>query len=339
MTERHRRVIVFTLVVLVVVVAAAAYGWAEYSRSRDAQTTASDVDLAPTDAPVTGDRIVFRSTAPGDLYGRVATVAAGDPGGPRSVAPVVCDRIDTTGDQSVCLRTDRGIVTTFEAALLDSGWQVVQSWPLPGIPSRTRLSPDGTMIATTSFVTGHSYATTGFSTETAIHEIGGRDYGNIEEFTLIVDGAEIAPVDRNMWGVTFVDDTTFYATAQSRTLGHTWLVEGDLEARTLTAVRDGVECPSLSPDGTRIAFKKDVDEGSGVHWSIAVYDLASGEETVLGEERNVDDQVEWLDDDTILYGLPRENEPGVSDVWAVPAAGGAPEVLIPEAWSPAVVRS
>ncbi|TDC53135.1 hypothetical protein E1212_06875 [Jiangella ureilytica] len=339
MIERKRRVTVFVLVVLVVVVAAGAYGWSEYSRSRDAQTTASDVDLAPADAPITGERIVFRSTAPGDLYGRVAAVAADDPGGPRSVAPVACDRIDTTGDQSVCLRTDRGIVTTFEAQLLDADWQVIQTWPLPGIPSRTRLSPDGSLIATTSFVTGHSYATTGFSTETVIHSAGGDDYGNIEEFTLLENGAEIAPVDRNMWGVTFVDDTTFYATTQSRALGHTWLVEGDLEARTLSVVRDGVECPSLSPDGSRIAFKKDVDDGSGVHWSIAVLDLASGEETVLDEERNVDDQVEWLDDDTLLYGLPRDDEPGVSDVWAVPAAGGAPKVLIPEAWSPAVVRS
>ncbi|WP_116950076.1 TolB family protein [Jiangella endophytica] len=339
MTARNRRVIGFALVVLVVVVAAGGYGWSEYVRSRDAQTTASDVDLVPADVTVTGNRIVFRSTAPGDLYGRVAAVAADDPGGPREVAPIACDRVDTTGDRTVCLRTDRGIVTTFEASVLDANWQPTQSWPLPGIPSRTRLSPDGSLVATTSFVTGHSYMSTGFSTETMIHEIGGRDYGNIEEFDLLVDGEKIAPVDRNMWGVTFADDSTFYATAQSRALGHTWLVRGDLETRTLSVVRDGVECPSLSPDGSRIAFKKDVDDGPGVHWSIAVLDVASGDETVLDEQRNVDDQVEWLDDDTLLYGLPRDGEAGVSDVWAVPATGGEPRVLIPQAWSPAVVRS
>ena len=47
-------------------------------------------------------------------------------------------------------------------------------------------------------------------------------------------------------------------------------------------------------------------------------DLATGERTVLaGETHNVDDQIEWLDDDTILYGLPRDDEPGVTDVWSL----------------------
>ena len=40
-------------------------------------------------------------------------------------------------------------------------------------------------------------------------------------------------------------------------------------------------------------------------WHIAVYDLASGEETVLADTRSVDDQVEWLDNSTVLYALPR----------------------------------
>ena len=42
------------------------------------------------------------------------------------------------------------------------------SWPLAGIPSRTRVSPDGVFVASTAFVTGHSYAGGGFSTETRI---------------------------------------------------------------------------------------------------------------------------------------------------------------------------
>jgi hypothetical protein len=52
----------------------------------------------------------------------------------------------------------------------------------------------------------------------------------------------------------------------------------------------------------------------------------------------VDDQVEWLDDDRVVYGLPRD-ESALTDVWVVPAdGGGRPSVLVPRAWSPAVVR-
>jgi hypothetical protein len=47
----------------------------------------------------------------------------------------------------------------------------------------------------------------------------------------------------------------------------------------------------------------------------------------------VDDQAEWLDDDTILYGLE-------GDVWAVQADGaGAPRRLLQNALSPAVIHA
>lgn len=37
-------------------------------------------------------------------------------------------------------------------------------------------------------------------------------------------------------------------------------MRGDVTARTLTTVHRNVECPSLSPDGTRVAYKKRVKE-------------------------------------------------------------------------------
>jgi hypothetical protein len=59
----------------------------------------------------------------------------------------------------------------------------------------------------------------------------------------------------------------------------------------------------------------------------------------LPEERSVDDQVEWLDDGTVLYGLPDPGRPGDSGIWAVASDGSSPpELLIEHAWSPAVVR-
>ncbi len=110
---------------------------------------------------------------------------------------------------------------------------------------------------------------------------------------------------------------------------HTWLVRGDLERRTLESLQDNAECPSLSPDERHVAYKKR-DVRDGATWTLAVLDLRSGIETTLGETRSVDDQVEWLDEHTLLYGLPREDEPGTSDVYALDIAEGSDTAPVPQ---------
>lgn len=339
LTAVHRRT-VFAVLVVVVLAGTTWYAAAELRRARAEQGVPTRVEV--TEGVLDGPHVLFRGTAPGSQYGRVAAVALDDPSGPREVTPAVCDRVSSDGRTTVCLRTHRGVVTTYEAQVLDSAWRTTAAWPLPGIPSRAQLSPDG-LVATTAFVTGHSYSQVGVSTETRVHDVGGADVsGNLEDFTLLADGERVAPVDRNVWGVTFVDTRYFYATVQSRSLGHTWLVRGDLTERTLRTVLDGVECPSLSPDGTRLAFKHDTAPAGAVspHWTPAVLDLGTLEVTVLDtERRSVDDQLTWLDDTTLLYGLSRAGEPGTTDVWSLPADGtGEPAVAIPQAWSPSVVR-
>jgi hypothetical protein len=282
---------------------------------------------------------VFRHTGLDSEYGVVAEVPLDDPTGARTFTGLSCDRIYATATAGSCLRTKRGVVTTFQQVDLDAGFHQVGEAGLPGIPSRTRLSADGKLSASTSFVTGHSYMTTGFSTATEIHEIGGRRYGNLETFDLFIDGKRVEPTDRNIWGVTFAaDDNTFYATVSTH--GVTYLARGDLARRTLTTIADRVECPSLSPDGTRIAFKERVDHGSGTWWTPAVLDLSSMKRTVLsGETRNVDDQIAWLDDDTLLYGLPRADQAGVTDIWSLDVTPRAkPRLYVEQAWSPAVIR-
>ena len=171
-----------------------------------------------------------------------------------------------------------------------------------------------------------------------ITKVDGASYGNLEDFTLIHDGEHIAPADRNYWGVTFAaDDDTFYVTVQWSK--HTWLARGSLSRRTVVTLVEDAECPSLSPDGQHIVYKQRANLPSR-HWRLARYDIATGRINPLAERRSVDDQVEWLDDNHVLYGLPRAGtEATVDDVWAVPADGtGTPRVLIPQAWSPAVVR-
>lgn len=337
MTTRQRIWLVASIGTLLLA-GAAGYGvvaWADY---RARSSAPSEVQSVSTDARPTAARVVFRNTALGAGYGHVASVPLSDRSAARTITDLACDRVYATGAIQSCLHIDRGVVTRFNATLLDSSGRELRSWPLAGIPSRTRVSADSRLVAVTSFVTGESYATVGFSTQTTIATTDGTDYGNLEDFMLVVDGVRVTAADRNIWGVTFsADENTFYATAASA--GQTWLVRGDLAARTLTAIRDTAECPSLSPDGNRIAYKKNVSTGGTPHWSIAVLDFVAGTEVILPEKRNVDDQVDWLDNDTILYGLPRSGTIGDSDVWSVLDDGTAePDLFLEHAWSPSVVR-
>ena len=191
------------------------------------------------------------------------------------------------------------------------------------------------------FVSGHSYASFAFSTETDVRNlVTGQNYGNLEKtFTVnLGDPRRNHAVDLNVWGVTFdpTDPNVFYATVGAG--GLTFLSLGDLEHRTLTAVGlTDAECPSISPDGSTIVYKQRVN-GSAIRWRFHGYDVATGRTWALPETRSVDDQVEWLDNDHVLYGVPRGNN-GEYDVWECDVRGSAkPHVFMTDAESPAVVR-
>ena len=207
---------------------------------------------------------------------------------------------------------------------------------ITGGPSRARVSADGSRAASTVFVAGHSYLDAGFSTVTEVVDTAtGKGLGNLETYRIVKDGAPYRSADVNFWGVTFATDDTFYATLGTR--GRTYLVRGEVGTRELTVLRENAECPSLSPDGTKVAYKKATGSASARRWRFTVLDLASGVETALPETRSIDDQLAWLDADHVLYGVPR-GETGRTDVWVSPLSGGQPRLLVPDADSPAVVR-
>ena len=83
-------------------------------------------------------------------------------------------------------------------------------------------------------------------------------------------------------------------------------------------------------------FKKRVSDDIRQPWRFTVLNLATMRETPLAETRSVDDQAAWLDDGTVMYAVPHDDDPG-SDLYAVPADGsGAPRLLAADGMSPAV---
>ena len=314
-------------------------GYFIYLRAQGSSTiTGSPESLANSASILAGPHIVFRSTALGAGYGQLAAVPLDAPAGARASLGLNCERTYATRTAGACLFAKRGIVQTYGITMLDGQLRPTGSAELAGLPSRVRMSADSSLVATTTFVSGHSYAQAAFATETLIRR-DGKDLGNLESWRSSVDGRSLRSVDRNFWGVTFADDKdTFYLTAASGST--TWLMRGSLKTKSMTSLRTDAECPSLSPDQTKIAYKKRLGGNARGEWRLAVLNLQSGQESLLAETRSVDDQVEWLDNNRLLYGLSRSgSEATTSDVWVVPADGtGTAAVLIPEASSPAVIR-
>jgi hypothetical protein len=334
----RNRLIALAVVCVIAIGGAGAFLIKSHSDRQSAIAAAPKVQRTNAAQIQSSPHIVFRNTALGWDYGKVSMVALANPGGARAITGTECDRVYAASAKVLCLSSNRGLVTTYQAQVLSQDLRPMQNLPLAGIPSRARLSGDASLAATTSFTAGDSYAGTNFSTRTVISTVGSAAQSDLETYRLSHDGADIRPSDRNFWGVTFAkDDDLFYATVAWG--GHTWLVRGSVKNRVMTTLHADAECPSLSPDGTRVVYKKRAGAPAG-HWRLASYDLATGQETMLAETRSVDDQVEWLDNQHVIYGLPRTgSQAAIDDIYSVPADGsGAPALLIQQAWSPAVVR-
>ena len=173
--------------------------------------------------------------------------------------------------------------TAFKALDLRPRLQVQHTISLGVLLSRARVSPTAATARSRPSSSGHSYATNGqFSTSTTLLDLTtGHKLYNLEQLKLMRHGKPFRAVDFNYWGVTFANDgNRFYATLAT---GHkTYLVEADLRTRTGRVIRENVECPALSPDNTRIAFKKRVDSANGP-WRFTVLDLKTMRETPLAE--------------------------------------------------------
>jgi hypothetical protein len=284
--------------------------------------------------------VAFRDMTPGPAYGRLAFRSLDDDAANRVTTLLPCNRLYFSVAAGMCLTIARD-PAGFRGYLIDQGLDVSHAIDLPGMPSRTRISRDSTLAAYTAFVAGDSYLASGLSTRTRIVDVrSGGTLGDLESFVVTRDGTVIHAVDFNFWGVTFTRDANrFYATLG--TGGRILLVEGDVAALALRVIAEDVECPSLSPDETHIAFKKRFGSGLDAWWQPAVLDLASKEVRLLPEPKHIDDQIEWLDEGHILYAVGHSVSAAQrrADVWKLAIDGATPpSIFITDGESPAVVR-
>lgn len=326
---------VFAAITVVTLLGGGVYVAAAARNATDEASAAPSAPARPFRRPA-GAFVVYRSLdrVNPSRYGDIALAPLASPES-SSTGSLRCERVYSAAGRGLCLAQSGRLKFTYRAFILGRDFKPVASLALGGIPSRARISPDGRYGAVTTFVSGHSYATPGtFSTQTIlIDTASGRRIANLEQFSVELDGHVVDAPDVNYWGVTFArDPNRFYATLA--TGKKTYLIEGNVRTRRAHALRENVECPSLSPDGTRIAYKKRVtlDKGSPWMWHLYVLDLRTGRDTPLAEERQVDDQVEWLDSTRVLYGIGEE-------VWTARADGsGTARRFLKAAASPAVVR-
>ncbi len=152
--NRHRAIL-FAIVFVGSMAVAAAYV-ANALRGQPTDPTDVSSDPAALATIVREPYIVFRNTRQGAGYGRLAVVSLQDPQGTRHVTALDCERVDVAALTGVCLVADRGVFTTYSAAIFDLAFAVRHTVQLAGIPSRVRMAPNGQLAAITVFVSGHS---------------------------------------------------------------------------------------------------------------------------------------------------------------------------------------
>jgi hypothetical protein len=334
-----RRLFILACVAAALAIAAyAAFVSPAFGPGRRATGRSSTSITVPVTQMPEGPSLLFSEVEGGDAFGRLALVrlplpASSSP--PRLITPLSCRRLHYAHGWGVCLASDESALPVRHTAFVfDREFRRGQTLDLTGPPIRARVSPDGRRAAMTVFASGHSYADGTFSTRTTIvdtHE-GRVLIPDLEALSVLKDDAPFKRADFNFWGVSFeADGDHFYATL--KTEDQRYLIRGSIDARNARVVRPDVECPSLSPDGRRIVFKKPL--GTGVGWRLHVLDLATGHERPLDQiAHSVDDQVDWFDAGRIVY---HDGSDAGAGIWMLDVDGAAPPtLLLPGAYSPAV---
>ena len=339
MRKRTRLILLGVVVALCVGVGVAYIGISRSSGASSGEHLVDAATLGPGADPIRttrassigSDELLFVSMIPDRTAGSVAVAPLSDPAGTRALSDLRCERVAYAGGRGLCLNRVGGEEAESEVEVFDSKFDVEREFELAGLPSRARVSANGRYGALTMFEPAEENTNESFATKTKIIDLeSGEEAVDLEQLPVTKDGKPFSTGDLHFSSVTFAGDSDhFYASLGSGSSGH--LLEGSIRDRALEVIADRADSPSLSPDGTRVAFRRVV--GAEGNWRLFVLDLATMKAKRLAGNEPIDDQAEWLDDDHVMYG--NDNK-----LWVVAADGsGKPEKLLSFAVSPAVSRS
>ena len=336
LTGMSRRGLAFALLCFVcAVVAVAAVGSAaRLASEEDRKAEQAAAVVRPTVARLLDDGqpfVVFRSLDrnDGSTYGRMALAPLDVPTpGDRLLAGPECERVDLAPGAGCA--SARRIPSASARKVLDRTLTKTGTVRLAGVPSRTRVSPDGRYGAVTSFVSGHSYADVGrFLTQRRSSTCRRAQGRRPREASRSPSTARPKAVDRNFWGVTF-------SAATATVLRHDGDRRADLfdpggpgapgtgSARTSSAPR----CRRTE----RIAYKKAV--GTARRSGASTCSTWPPGTRSPGGGAPVDDQVEWLDDETSVPS--GESTSAVPPTAAASRVAGSPPGTLRRSFAPGV---
>jgi len=284
-------------------------------------TDASSID--------SGD-LLFVSMIPDRSASSLAVASLSDLQGVRAISDLRCERAAYAGGRGICLIRGGGEDVESEVEIFDSNFHVDRRIEVEGAPSMASVSTDGRYGAMTMFAPGEEDSGESSSTETTILDLEtGKEAVDLEKLPLTKDGKPFPRDDLHISAVTFADDDDHFFASLGSAEATSYLLEGSLRDRKLNVIAKGVDSPSLSPDGTHIAFRRLV--GGDGNWRLFVMDLRTKKAIRLAGDDPIDDQAEWLDDARVVY--VNDNK-----LWVVAADGsGSPRQILSYAYSPTVI--
>lgn len=279
-------------------------------------SSTGDVTLAP------GNRMIYVTD------GHVASLslaADGTSAGEPVIADLLCGRIHAAAGTGLCLRRTNAVA--WSATVVDQNLAATATFPLTGTPALARVSPSGNLVAWTTLTSGTALGGNSTTATAVVDRRGDSQVIDLSTFTARLKGKPLT--DFQVWGVSFLDDESFFATVVVGDERH--LALGSMSTRTLKAFDIDGANPEVSPDGKRIAFIHDAGRAGRGH--LAVMEIESRQVTDLGDQRGISDQPAWLSDDLIAYVVVSDD--GTPSIWTTSAdPAGRPLLLRDRADSP-----